>query len=373
MAEKKKNTKKTSNTKKPEELLLAKKLAAQAGIMKKYGSSEMCPEGGRVASQLKAIESYPTGLSIFDNEVLGIGGLPKGRIIEVYGIKSSGKSALTMHLGAGVQRQDLSAIVKLYDLEDAWTDTWGASMGLDLYRTFLPETKGAENMAEQIHADLASEFPPDVIIIDSIAVTQPTKVQEKEIKDRSMKDNLGRSDFLTKFFDGLVDGFYYPSAGKDGKLPKGSKFMKLKYTPTTILCVNHAKQRTKVAGGRTITEWYSVGGVSLDFHASIQLMVRRAGFEKTGTVITHQKVSVSADKNKVAPPKKSCEVLLSFKGGMEQVGIINYYAMAEDKGLATKNGAWISSHLLPDGKIQGIENFNKFVEENEDLKDIFTK
>lgn len=227
-------------------------------------------------------------------------------------------------------------------------------------------------MAAEIHADLASEFPPEIIIIDSIAVTQPESVQKTELADRSMRDNLARADFLTKFFDGLTDGFYYPAKGKDGKLPKGSRFIKLKYTPTTIICVNHAKTRTKtIGGGRTVTEWYSVGGVSLGYHAAIQIMVRRICFEKTGGKITHQRVGVTADKNKVAPPKENCEILLSFKGGMEQVGTVDYLSMAVDKGLAVVKGAWIECAFVPDGKIQGRENFNKFVEESPHAKELF--
>ena len=370
MAAKKDGEKPT--VKKPEDTLLARKLAAQAKIMKKYGASDDKPEGGRVASSSEPVQFYPTGLEVFDNSVLGIGGLPKGRLIELYGLKSSGKTALAMHLAAAVQRQDQTAIVKIYDLETAWTDTWGESMGLDLKRTLLPEVWGSENMANQIHADLASELPPEIIIIDSIAVTQPESVKEKQISDRTMRDNLARAQFLTVFFDSLTDGFVYPPRGKDKLLPKGARSLKLKHTPTTIMCINHAKQRTKtIATGKTITEWYSVGGVSLDFHSCIQLMVVRIGFEGKGNAVTHQKIRVTADKNKVAPPKKSCEIMLSFKGGMEQVGTIDYLPMAVEKGLATVAGAWIKSALLPDGKIQGKEAFNQFVDESPDTKKIF--
>lgn len=359
--------------KKPEDTIIAKKLAAQAKIMKQYGATTGMAAGGCSLGDVEDVGCYPTGLDVFDNSVIGIGGLPKGCVLEVYGIKSSGKSALSMYLAAMVQKNDPMAIVKIYYLEGKVVPKWYLDMGLDPQRTLIPETKGSENMAEQIKADLASEFPPEIIIIDSIAVTTPEAVKEKEIKDLSMKDNYARSDFLTKFFNSLIDGFKYPpKVGKE--TPKNQKHVKLKYTPTCIMCINHAKTRTKsIGGGRTMVEWYSVGGVALDFAAVLQFMVKRTGFEKDGNRVTHQKIHITADKNKLAPPKNSCDVLLNFKGGMEQVGIVNYFAMAEEKSLATKAGGWITSALLPNGKIQGVDNFNKFVDETPSVKKVFTE
>lgn len=364
--------------KKPVNDLLAKRLAAQAKLIQKMGVT------GCVASKLKPPEFYPTGLPVFDKEVLGIGGLPKGRIIEVYGPKSSGKSALSYHLSGKVQQEDPMAVVKIYDREHSCTAAWLASMGLDLNRTIVigspdaelnPENKplSAEDMSEMIHADLAlGELAPSIIIIDSIAVIQTEEVMETAIGDRTMKDNLARADFLTKFFDGLTDGFWYPSAGADGKIPAGAVQCNIGATQTCLICINHAKERTKKVGAKTIMEWYSVGGVSLDFHACLQLMVTRRGFEKgpDGNV-SHQKVHVCADKNKVAPPKRECDMLLSFKGGLEQLGTIDWFAIAEQKGLASKNGSWIESHaLLPNGKIQGVEAFNKYVDETKEAQDL---
>ena len=357
--------------------LLARKMAAQTNLISKMGVT------GCVASALKAPEFYPTGLPVFDREVLGIGGLPKGRIIEVYGPKSSGKSALSYHLSGKVQAQDPCAIVKIYDREHSCTAAWLKSMGLDLDRTIVigspdeqlgAETKplSAEDMSEMIHADLAmGELAPAIIIIDSIAVIQTATVMETAIEDRTMRDNLERSSFLTKFFDGLTDGFYYPAADDKGKLPAGAKSYNIGGTQTCLVCINHAKERQKsIGGGKTITEWYSVGGVSLDFHACLQLMVTRRGFEKgMDGNFSHQKVHVCADKNKVAPPKRECDLLLCFKGGLEQLGTIDWLSIAITKGLARKEGSWIKAGaLVPGGKIQGEDAFNKFIEGNEDAR-----
>ena len=132
-----------------------------------------------------------------------------------------------------------------------------------------------------IHADLSmGELAPSIIIIDSIAVIQTANVMETAIEDRNMKDNLDRASFLTKFFDGLTDGFYYPAANSKGELPPDAKLCSIGGTQTCLICINHAKERTKKVGSITIQEWYSVGGVSLDFHACLQLMVSRRGFEK---------------------------------------------------------------------------------------------
>lgn len=352
----------------PEQMLLAKKLAAAAAIMKKYGASEANPAGGRLASDLRELKVQPTGIDTLDNEVFGVGGLPKGRLVELYGIESSGKTALALFLMGKVQAYNPTAIVKFYDAEHSWTDPWAASMGIVPERTLLPEFWGAENMGSQIFADLASEFPPDIIVIDSLAVLQPEGLMIKDVADHTMKDNLARADYLTKFFNRLTDGFYYPASGKDGKIPAGAKHIKLSQTETTVICINHAKQRTVKSGSNTYTEWYTVGGVSVNFHAAMRLMVRRAGFEESGGITTHQKINVKADKNKVAPPRRSCELLLDFKGGLQQVGIVNYLRKAMERGLATAKGGWIHSALLPDGKIQGKDHFNKYIEENDVAK-----
>lgn len=396
--------------------LLARKLAAQAKIIKDAGAS------GCVGTELKAPKFYPTGLPVFDQEVLGIGGMPKGRIIEVYGPKSSGKSALAFKLAAQVQAEDPAAVVKIYDLEGCCTPAWLLSMGLDLSRTIVVPTmespedqareaeeaaerakeeakakaknkdkdkqkgKGkdkeekkkqglkriltAEEMGSMVQADLASGIlAPSLIIIDSIAVVQSAGVMEKEFEDLNMKDNLARADFLTKFFNSLTYGFYWPPAGSDG-LSKDARTVRIADTDVCLVCINHAKQRTVKVGQKTIQEWYSVGGVALDFHACLQLMVTRRGFEMgTDGKPSHQRVHVCADKNKIAPPKRDCDMLLSFKGGMEQLGTIDWCSIAITKGLAEKNGAWVVSHvLLEGGKIQGVDNFNKYIEDNEDKK-----
>jgi RecA/RadA recombinase len=195
---------------KPQETLLAKKMAAQARMIKESGVS------GGLAADFKPPEFYPTGLPVFDGEVIGIGGIPKGRIVEFYGIKSSGKSATAMFLAGAVQRLDPTITVKIYDHEHSFTKQWGISLGLDVNRTTVVEKMSAETMASQIHEDLSlGELAPNIIIIDSIAVLTPEEVMETEIEDRSMHDNYARSKFLTEFLDSL-DGFYWPPAGKEG-------------------------------------------------------------------------------------------------------------------------------------------------------------
>lgn len=347
--------------------LLAKKLAAQAKLIKDMGAH------GGLASELRPPEFYPTGLEVFDKEVIGLGGLPKGRIVEVYGPKSSGKSALAMYLAGQVQKLDASITIKIYDHEASFTPAWGKSLGLDLDRLDVVRSMTAETMGSMIQADLAlGELAPNIIIIDSIAIVQPESVMEKELEDLSMRDNLARASFLTKFLDSLTFGFFWPPVDSKGLRPKESQKLSLADTKTTILAINHAKERTKSAGGKTWTEWYHVGGVAMDFHACMQFMVKRIGFEEGADGnVGFQRMNVCADKNKLAPPKRECVLKLSFEGGMEQVGTIDWLAIAIRKGLAEQAGAWIESHvLLPKGKIQGAENFNKFIESNPEKKQL---
>ena len=181
-----------------------------------------------------------------------------------------------------------------------------------------------------------------------------------------MHDNYARSKFLTEFLDSL-DGFYWPPATKEGR-PKDSSLISLGSTSTTLICINHAKEVTKKAGAKTYTAWRHVGGAALDFHACLQFMIKCVGFEDDEFKnVKSQKINVCADKNKMAPPKRECLLSLSFVGGgITQIGTMDWLSIAVTKGLAEKAGAgWVKSHiLLPDGKIQGAEAFNKYIENN---------
>jgi recombination protein RecA len=367
MPKKEKEPEEIKESKEPNKLL-EKRLEKQLALIKKHGATQYDPEGGCVASKKKPLEVFPTGLDILDHEVIGAGGLPKGRLLEIFGLQSSGKSALAMFLAGRVQQTNPNALVKFYDLEHSFIPSWGKSMGMDLDRTIIVEPFGAESMAEQIKEELSDPQPPEIIIIDSLAVLTPESVMEKDIKDYSMRDNMARADFLTKFFNSLVAGFWYPPADANGKVSKDAIQVTLGSRPTTIFCVNHAKIRTKTAGNRSYTEWYTPGGVSLDFAAALRLHVFRKEYEKAGGVVTHQIVSVVGDKNKIAPPKRECEIRLSFSGGMEQMGGLDYLQLALNKGLAEVKGPWIFCSMLPDGKIQGREKFNAIINSNEELK-----
>jgi len=359
-------TKKTGTAKKPETSLLAKKLASQAKIMKSMAKDGGA--GGRIPGQSpENVDFRPTGLPVFDEEVLGIGGLPKGKIIEMYGKESSGKTAVFLYTAGMIQREDPSAVVKIYDAERAWTDPWGLAMGLDLNRVILPTFRGADAMAEQIQADLASEYPPDIIGIDSLAVIQPSQILGKRVEDLNMNDNMARASFYTSFFNKIVDGYYWPPLKKKEKLGANNKFYDLKSSRTSLVCINHAKQKTESSNGQSWTVWYTVGGVSLDFHASIRLMCRRGKIEAKDK-LQFQIVHLKADKNKLAPPQRECDIKLSYKGGMEQVGSVNYLEMAEQKALVAVEGSWIKATFLPGGQMQGRDNFNAFVNTDPDVK-----
>jgi len=365
--------------------LLIRKLAAQAKLIKKYNAV------GGSASGIKPPNFYPTGLDVFDNEVIGIGGLPQGRMIEVYGPKSSGKTALAMYLAGAAQKLDPSITIKIYDIESSFTRKWGQSMGLDVGeetddgdedfkkgvqrfgRTTVVRGLSAEEVAAMIKEDLSlGELTPNIIIIDSVAVLNPEQVMKKDNEDLSMNDNYALAKFLTEFLKSVTGGWYWPPAADHGKakLSSDAKKICLADTNTTMIHINHAKAKTISQNGRTWTEWEHVGGKALDFHCALQFMVTRMGFvEDMLKKVSHQKIKVCADKNKLAPPKRECMLLLDFKGGISQLGTIDWLSIAINKGLATKDGAWIKSAvLLPNDKIQGAEAFNKFIDGNKDTQ-----
>jgi RecA/RadA recombinase len=244
-------------------------------------------------------------------------------------------------------------------------------------RTTVVRGLSAEEVAAMIKEDLSlGELTPNIIIIDSVAVLNPEQVMKKDNEDLSMNDNYALAKFLTEFLKSVTGGWYWPPAGNHGKdkLSSSAKKICLADTNTTIININHAKQKTESANGKTWTVWEHVGGKALDFHCCLQFMVTRVGFvEDALKNVSHQKIKVCADKNKVAPPKRECMLLLDFKGGISQLGTIDWLSIAINKGMAEKSGGWITSHiLLEDGKIQGGENFNKYIDAHDDKKKLLT-
>lgn len=349
--------------------LLIKKLVEKAKLLKE--NCAFRPDGVVTADQILPAKVYPTGIDVLDNYVLGCGGVPEGSFIEISGLESSGKSALAYFICGAMQQKNPDLTADIYDVEDAYTPLWGSSMGMTLNRTFPIPFWGLENLSDLVKANLALDNPSEVSVIDSLAVLQPQQVMDKSLEDLGMHDNMQRAKLLTDFFNSLRDGFWYPPQDSAGKRPKDSKQIKLGYTPCVLICINHVKPKMKQAGGRTYTEYETVGGMSLKYHASIRLTVSRAGFEKTGDKVTHQLVKVKCIKNKYGPPQRECELKLSFSGGLEANEGVNYLELALTKGLVEQKGPMIVSALLPGGKIKGKDAFNKLVEETPDLKKLF--
>lgn len=337
--------------------ILAKRLAKQTEQLKKYNAT------GCLSTDLPAVGFIPTGLEVFDKEVLGVGGIPKGKFIEVYGKKSSGKSALTYYMVGAALRQNPDSYAKWYDWEHCHTDAWAKSLGVPTDQLLVVQPTYGEEMADMIQEDIAmGEDGPCTHVIDSLATIIPRSIAGVSLDDFSMKDNYALATFLTRMCNKLDSGFFFPGEDDKGKLPSGAKWYNLSTSGQSIICINHMKTSTKLVNGNPVVEEKSVGGDAMGFHGCVQLKVSRIGFEKSGDITVAQKLKVIADKNKVAPPKKSCELGLSFSGKMEQLGEIDWLTIAKNKGLAVQKGAWISSPvLLPEGRIQGANSFNAYI------------
>ena len=353
----------------PKSDLLIKKLAEKAKLLKEICSFRANDIG--TADQIPPVKVYPTGIDILDNYVLGCGGVPQGSFIEISGLESSGKSALSYFIGGAMQSRNPDLTADIYDVEDAFTPSWGQSMGMALDRTRKIPFWGLENLSELVKANLAMENPSEISVIDSLAVLQPQQVMGKTLDELGMNDNMQRAKLLTDFFNSVRDGFWFPQQDAKGDIPKGAKQIKIGYTPCVLICINHVKPHTKMAGGRSYVEYETVGGMSLRYHASIRLTVSRAGFEKTGDKVTHQLVKVKCIKNKYGPPQRECELKLAFSGGLEANEGVNYLELALTKGLVVQKGPMIVSALLPNGKIKGKQAFNELVESTPDLKKLF--
>ncbi|WP_300329857.1 recombinase RecA [Fusobacterium sp.] len=280
------------------------------------------------------IEVIPTG-SINLDAALGLGGVPRGRIIEVYGAESSGKTTIALHIIAEAQKA--GGIAAFIDAEHALDPTYAKALGVDIDELLISQPDYGEQALEIVDS-LVHSSAIDVIVVDSVAALVPKAEIDGEMSDQQM--GL-QARLMSKALRKLT-----------GTLNKSK---------TTIIFINQI--RDKIGGFGFGPQTTTTGGKALKFYASVRLEIKRVGSVKQGDNIIGSEVLVKVTKNKIAPPFKEASFQIMYGKGISKVGEILDAAI--DADIVSKSGAWFSYGDMRLG--QGKENVKARLEEEKDL------
>ena len=292
------------------------------GAIMRFNSDEIVP--------VAAIPSGSIGLDI----ALGVGGLPRGRVIEIYGHEGSGKTTLTLHVVAEAQK--LGGVAAFIDVEHAIDPLYAKNIGVDMDSVLISQPDTAEQALE-ITETLIRSGAIDVVVIDSVAALAPSVEIEGEMGDAHV---------------GVLPRLMSKALRKLSGVTNKSK--------TCVIFTNQIRQKIGVMFGNPET---TPGGLALKFHASVRLEVRRAEALKDGTDQTGNRTRVKVVKNKVAPPFTQVEFDIDFGQGISKVG--DLIDVGVGKEIVRKSGAWFYYGEQRLG--QGKENAKSFLKENTEL------
>ena len=316
-----------------------KKLLEQAilQIEKQFGKGSIMKLGDSAAQN--GIEVIPTGCLTLDY-ALGIGGIPRGRIIEIYGPESSGKTTVTLHLLAEAQK--LGGTAAFIDAEHALDPTYAKNLGVNIDELYISQPDTGEQ-ALDICESLVRSGAVDIVIIDSVAALTP----KAEI-DGEMGDN----------FIGSQARLMSQALRKLTAITNKSK--------TCVVFINQLRDKIGVMYGSPET---TTGGKALKFYSSIRMDIRKVEAIKSGSDIVGNRTRIKIVKNKMAPPFKQAEFDIMYGTGIDKEGCM--IDVAIDMGVIQKSGSWYSYN---DNKIaQGRDNVITYLQANPEIFDEISK
>lgn len=306
-------------------------------IDKQFGKGSAMKFGQRPVENIKVI---PSGSLTLD-EALGVGGYPRGRIIEIYGPESSGKTTLTLHAIAEAQKQELTCA--FIDAEHAFDPIYAKKLGINLDELIISQPSSGEEALE-IADTLVRSGAVDVIVVDSVAALVPKAELEGAMEDNQM--GL-QARLMSKALRKLT-----------GSVSK---------TNCTVFFINQIRMKIGIMFGSPET---TTGGNALKFYASVRLDVRRSAQIKDKDEAVGNETTVKVVKNKVAPPFRTAKFEIIYGEGISKIGEI--IDLGSDMNIIEKSGSWYSYNSQRIG--QGKENVKAFLKEHPDmLNEIETK
>jgi recombination protein RecA len=303
---------------------------ALAGILKAHGDGAIMRMG--TAANMK-VEAIPTGALTLDI-ALGIGGVPRGRITEIYGPEASGKTTVCQHIVASAQKRGGTAAY--IDMEHALDPVYAAKCGVDIDNLLISQPDTGEQ-AFDIAEQLIRSNAITVLVIDSVAALVPKAEIEGEITDMQPGTQARLMSKALRRLTGVI-----------------------KQTNTTVIFTNQLRQKIGVMYGNPET---TTGGMALKFYASVRLDVRRINAIKNGGDVVGGRTRIRVTKNKVAPPFKECEFDIMFSEGISLLG--DMMDVATNMGIIEKRGAFF---LFDGTRIgQGRDNAKAYLTEHPEM------
>ncbi|MCD8134700.1 MAG: recombinase RecA, partial [Parabacteroides gordonii] len=299
-------------------------------IEKNYGKGSIMKLGDE---SIENIEVIPTG-SIALNAALGVGGYPKGRVIEIYGPESSGKTTLAIHAIAEAQKK--GGIAAFIDAEHAFDRFYAEKLGMDVENLWISQPDNGEQALE-IAEQLIRSSAVDIIVIDSVAALTPKAEIEGDMGDSKMGLQARLMSQALRKLTGTINK-----------------------TNTTCIFINQLRDKIGVMFGNPET---TTGGNALKFYASVRLDIRKIGTLKDGDEMKGNQVRVKVVKNKVAPPFRKAEFDIMFGEGISKAGEI--VDLGAELNIIKKSGSWYSYNETKLG--QGRDAAKQLINDNPEL------
>lgn len=309
---------------------------AMRQIEKQYGKGAVMKLGDRSAVDIDVISSG----SLLLNNAMGIGGYPKGRIIEIYGPESSGKTTLTLHAIAEVQKQGGRAA--FIDAEHAIDPEYARNLGVNIDELILSQPDSGEQGLEIVET-LVRSGAIDLVVVDSVAALVPQVELDGEMSEQQVGLQARLMSKALRKLSGVMNK-----------------------TTCTIIFINQLREKIGVFYGNPET---TTGGRALKFYASVRIEIRKADAIKVGNDIIGNKTNIKVVKNKVAPPFKTAQVEIIYGQGISRIGEL--LDLATDLDIIERSGTWYGYKGEKIG--QGKESVKQFLEEHPNLIEDITK